>query len=85
MEKVYAVWPNRGSRLTSTAYKVGLVALIGFLCLIVVFLVGEYDILGWDYGRWTNGLVPDRDMHIRDDGECLIGSSFLPFCLSILG
>jgi hypothetical protein len=51
VEKVYAVWPNRGSRLTSTAYKVGLVALICFLCLIVVFLVGAYNVLGWDRER----------------------------------
>jgi hypothetical protein len=41
VEKVYAVWPNRGSRLTSTAYKVGLVALICFLCLLVVCIIGE--------------------------------------------
>lgn len=42
VEKVYAVWPNRGSRLTSTAYKAGLVALICFLCLLVVCIIGEF-------------------------------------------
>jgi hypothetical protein len=55
LEKVYAVWPNRGSRLTSTAYKVGFVALIGFLALLGLFIYS-------------------RDTHIRDDGECVIGS-----------
>jgi hypothetical protein len=55
LEKVYAVWPNRGSRLTSTAYKVGLVALIGFLSLLALFIYS-------------------RETHIRDDGECVIGS-----------
>ncbi|PVF96531.1 hypothetical protein CPB86DRAFT_816282 [Serendipita vermifera] len=41
LEKVYIVWPNKGSRWSSTAYKVGFGALSGFAVVIVMMFIGR--------------------------------------------
>ncbi|KAG8865432.1 hypothetical protein FRC20_009837, partial [Serendipita sp. 405] len=36
LEKVYIVWPNKGTRWSSKAYRVGFVALLGFVVVLIV-------------------------------------------------
>jgi hypothetical protein len=45
VEKVYIVWPNNGTRWSSTAYKIGFSALLGFLVVVVIIVLGWYPIL----------------------------------------
>lgn len=41
VEKVYIVWPNKGTRMSSTAYKVGFVAMGGFVVVLVMMFIGR--------------------------------------------
>ncbi|KAG8814860.1 hypothetical protein FRC17_000943, partial [Serendipita sp. 399] len=40
-EKVYVVWPNKGTRWSSKAYRVGFVALFGFVIVLIVMIIGR--------------------------------------------
>ncbi|KAG8786645.1 hypothetical protein FRC15_010985 [Serendipita sp. 397] len=41
LEKVYIVWPNKGTRWSSKAYRVGFVALLGFVVVLIVMVIGR--------------------------------------------
>jgi hypothetical protein len=69
---VYIVWPNNGTRWSSTAYKTGFVALLGFVVVVVMMITGSYSVI--HPSRLTDyRLRSGRVAYIREDRQCVIG------------
>jgi hypothetical protein len=48
VEKVYIVWPSPGGRLSSIPYRIGFCALLGFLLVFIMMIVGRIAYLTED-------------------------------------